>query len=828
MDVSALDLAAVCADLVGTAGTSAVLINRLLRRYSDAPNELRRLQAQAASAKLSLDQILSFLDSDPPAIQRQDDLIALDLYFSAIRAVVNDAQRRVSRLESNATGQPGCSWSTVQSMWDSSEISASEERLMKQVKAIGVYISIARLDEKSQHLTKLRHKRDLDAARDDAFTYIDAGVTTGFDSPPPYELRIPNEAGSTSDGTTYHTSTQPSAGSASDSRDHSVGSARSPEASAGPSLPLRRNAFSPARRPLSQLDSLDDQSGSSLALVSSRPQTAVNNPLGPYLNSVAQRNGARPSESTPSLANTTSPTDTSKASEDLPRTNPDGRPKSGLFSRKNKSMVLLGKDKEAPLFDNGVQGDVLYPEEFRARVGSYTTGLTPAWRSITLVGNTTKKTRYRNRFTDDPADDIVKSDFKIGDKKMWDAIIHKESEKVEEIMQHRWSKNIVVEKQDGLTAMHMAASLGLCSIVHVLTKAGANPNSVDRFGLTPLHYAADFGCANCLQVLVGAGAKVSGVPPKANIKPPIWYAAARSHVEATTALLRLGAQFLNQITAIKETLLHVAVKSGSVPICQSLFEAGANPNESFSTLLMASSRSPDLLGCLRKAGADINMRDSNQETLLHKYVAYGDVPMVCYLLALGADPNLADVAGRTPLHTALLYGDLEAAATLTRALVKKGADPNAQDARGQTPLHLAVLWGRADAVLVLCQAGADQHVADEADTTPWAEAQKPDYTGRAATATTPAATATGFSSPLADFKKSRHIMGQWHGKPVRRKPTLTAELTAAAAAADAHSGSFASPPLPSPGHPPPHHQAVGQAQELEACEPLHFAAELPA
>lgn len=821
MDVSELDLAAICADLVGATGTSAVLINRLSRYYSDAPNELRQLQSQATSAKLSLDQILSSLDSDPPAIQRQEDLIALNLYFSAIRAVVNDAQRHVARLESNATGQPGCSWSSVQNMWDSSEISASEERLMKQVKALGVYISIAKLDEKSQHLTKLRHKRDLDAARDDAFTYVDIGITTSLESPPPYELTIPTEGSSTSDGT-YNASTRPSA--ASGFRNHSVGSARSPEASASPPILSGGNALSPARRPLSQPGSLDDQSGSSLALVGSRPQSTINTPLGPYLNTIAQRNGIGPSASTPSLANTTSPTNTSKASEDLPRTNSDGRTESGLSARKKKkSKALLRKENETPLFD-GVQGDVLYPEEFRARVGMYNKALTPAWRPITLVG-TTNKIRYRNRFTNDPADDIVKSNFKIGDKKLWDAVIHKETEKVEDIMQHRWSNNIVVEKQDSLTAIHMAASLGLCSIVQVLTKAGANPNSTDRFGLTPLHYAADFGCASCLQILVDAGAKVNGVPPKANIKPPIWYAAERGHVEATRTLLRLGAHFLNQITAIKETLLHVAVKSGSVPICQSLFAAGANPNESFSTLLMASSRSPDLLGCLRRAGADINMRDSgSQETLLHKYVAYGDVAMACYLLALGADPSLADAAGRTPLHTALLYGDLEAAGTLTRVLVKKGGDLNAQNARGQTPLHLAVLWGRADAVHILCQAGADQHVADEAGTTPWAEAQKPDYPARAATATTPAATATGYSSPLADFKKSRHIMGQWHGKPVRRKPTLTAELMAAA---DVHGGGIASPPLPSPGHHHHHHAAV-QAQELEAYEPRHFAVELPA
>lgn len=798
MDVSALDLAAVCAELVGTCGTSAVIMNRLLRCYSDAPNELRQLQAQAISAKQSLDQILSFLDSDPPAFQRQDDLVALNTYFSAIRHVVNDAQRRVSRLENGATGQPRSSWSNVRSMWDVSEISASEERLVKQVKALGVYISIATLDEKSQYLAKLRHAGDLTSAREDAYTYVDAGTTTLFDSPPPYELTIPTEAGLTPDGignasTQRHVRSQ--------SQHNLAGPSRLAETSAR--SPLKGILTSPAQRPLSQPDVTDRPSELSLALVKS----TANNALVPYLRSISQGNGVGPSESTPTLPMSPNRSDTGNTSDNGSGT----RTKSGLSARKIKSIALLRKAKETALPENGVQGDVLNPEEFRARVGNYTMGITPAWRPITLVGKGKGRTRYRNRFTKDPADDMVKSNFKIGDKKLWDAIIHKEIEKVEEIMQHRWSDNVVVERQDGLTALHMAASLGLCSIVQVLVTAGANPNCTDQFSATPLHYAADFGCANCLRILVDAGAKVNGVPPKSNIKPPIWYAVERGHVEVVTLLLRLGAHFLNQITAIKETLLHVAVKSGSVPICQSLLGAGANPNESFSTLLMASSRSPDLLGCLRKAGANINMRDTNQETLLHKYVTYGDVPMVCYILALGGDPNLSDASGRTPLHTALLYGDLEAAATMTRVLIKKGADMNAQNSRWETPLHLAVLSGRADAVHILCQAGADQNIEDGTNTSPWAEAQKPDYTTR-----------TNRNSSLADFKKSKHIMDQWHGKPMRRKPTLTAEL----------SGSSPNPTT-TPPIPPGRAERTGggvvmQAQELDAPDPRHFAVELPA
>ncbi len=800
MDVSSLDLAAICAELVGTTGTSAVIINRLVRCYDDAPKALRQFQVQAIAAKQSLDQILSFLDSDPPAFHSRDDLDALNIYLSAIRTVISNAQRHAARLGNAATDQPGCAWSNVRSIWDDADISASEERLSKQVKALGVYISIANLDQKSQYLAKLRHAQDLSSARDDALIYVDVGVTTSPAAPPPYQLINPTEPGVALQRT-QDTFAQPNA---------SLNS------------PSNLTVSGSIRRPISQPRDTDELSDLSPTLVKPRPQTATTQHTqhsGFYLGS--QSNTFGPSSSTLTLAISPDRADAyttsgphRNASDTWIMSGITSMPgMSGMSVRKIKSMALLRKQKDTPLFEGAVQGDALHPEEFRARVSRYTAGVTPAWASIRLLDSGKSKEKFRNRFTKDPEDDIgpsrMQSNFKIGDKKLWNAILHKEAERVKEIMEHRWYDNIIIEKQDSLTALHMAASLGLCSIVQVLLTSGANPNCADRFGLTPLHYAADFGCPSCLQILVEGGAKVNGVPPRASVKPPIWYAADRGHVEAVQILLRYGAHFLSQITTIKETLLHIAVKSGSVPICQSLLGAGANANESFLTLLMAASRSAELLGCLRRAGADINRRDTNQETLLHKYVTFGNVAMVNSILSLGADPNLADISGRSPLHAALVDGDLEAAPAIIRALAAKGADPNAQDSLGRTPLHLAVLRGRADAVHALSQAGADHGIADKAGTTPQAEAEKPDYAERPA------------GNRLSDYKMSKHIMDQWHLAPVRRKPTLPSDMPDMPDIPEMSAGPTriaAAPKVP----------GGMQVQELEAISnPHQFAAELP-
>ena len=735
---------------------------------------MRQLKPQTAATKRTLDQILSFLDSDPPAFRRPDDLANISTYFSAIRAIISDAQKRVGRLESRSGGQAGSTWSSVRDVWDDAEIAACEGRLGKQVTALRVYVDIAELDDKSQHLAKLRHARELAAARDDALNYVDTGIATYIESPPPYQLMAPAGADMGLQ-TPESTSVQQTHGS--NPNENSDGLVVPPETSdtLRPTssmlrpVPRERSASTQSSDMIHQTRSLSVP-GETTADIASRSCTAL----------VPQ--GYRFDILEPQSPDFVRRTNSDQTSDDLNSHDSGGRTKSGLSARRIKSMALLRKAKAAPLLpDPSIQGDALNPEEFKARLGGYTSGVTPAWRLVTLVGSKgSEQQRYRNRFTNDPGDDIpqskMQSNFKIADKKLWDAILHKRLERVEEVMQHRWSDNIVVEKQDGLTALHMAASLGLCGIVQILVTTGANPNCTDRFGLTPLHYAADFGCASCLQILIDAGAKANGMPPKASVKPPIWYAAAQGHVDSVNTLLNLGAHFLNQITAVNETLLHVAVKSGSKAICEALLMAGALPNESFSTLLIASSRSPDILGSLRKAGADIDMRDTNQETLLHKYVMFGDLAMVRYILSLGGDPNLPDASGRTPLHAALVDGGPEAAPKLLKALLHQGGDVNVQDAEGRTPLHLAVHWGRADAAHVLCRAGADPRATDAAGNSPWAEAQDPGYADRFVPASFPGNPAL---SQLVDFRKTRHVLGlgPWRGGPTRRKPTLMTTST---------------------------------------------------
>ena len=66
---------------------------------------------------------------------------------------------------------------------------------------------------------------------------------------------------------------------------------------------------------------------------------------------------------------------------------------------------------------------------------------------------------------------------------------------------------IVIASQDGLTALHCAASRGHHDCLETLVAlCGADPDAVDNNGSTALFYAATLGHTDATEFLVGAGA----------------------------------------------------------------------------------------------------------------------------------------------------------------------------------------------------------------------------------------------------------------------------------------------------------------------------------
>lgn len=117
------------------------------------------------------------------------------------------------------------------------------------------------------------------------------------------------------------------------------------------------------------------------------------------------------------------------------------------------------------------------------------------------------------------------------------------------------------------------------------------------------------------------------------------------------------------------------------------------------------------------SGADVNEKDANGGTPLHRACAFGSTEMCEMLLDAGADVNLLNID--TPLHRAACYGHVH----ICQLLLKRGADINGKsDGIKETPLHSAVRCGQLDVCKFLLDNGADINATDGWGRTPVYEA----------------------------------------------------------------------------------------------------------
>ena len=104
----------------------------------------------------------------------------------------------------------------------------------------------------------------------------------------------------------------------------------------------------------------------------------------------------------------------------------------------------------------------------------------------------------------------------------------------------------------------------------------------------------------------------------------------------------------------------------------------------------------------------INSKDHNKQTVLHKASKQGDLMAVQYLIKVGAQLEAEDIGQRTPLHFAKTY-------EIAAFLIQNGAQVNAIDRDGGTPLHEAKT---SEIAAYLIQNGAQVDAIDEEGRTP--------------------------------------------------------------------------------------------------------------
>lgn len=224
------------------------------------------------------------------------------------------------------------------------------------------------------------------------------------------------------------------------------------------------------------------------------------------------------------------------------------------------------------------------------------------------------------------------------------------TEVMDRLSDGRLNPNLVVNTWYGYTVMHLVAPATL-DFLRMAVAKGGNCGATDNFGETPLHFAASQG--------------VLGPGP-----------------DSIRVLIECGAD-VNAQNSRGKTPLHAAY-SGEFGREQ------YGPDFANYANLGLGHQRLDIIEALLKGGADPNIRDNNQDTLL--FVVFKSNTRffsqhVRLMLDGGADPNLRDSKGDTPLILAAINrNDIE---DETAQLLAGGADPCLRNSDGKLPYELA-------------------------------------------------------------------------------------------------------------------------------------------
>ena len=198
---------------------------------------------------------------------------------------------------------------------------------------------------------------------------------------------------------------------------------------------------------------------------------------------------------------------------------------------------------------------------------------------------------------------------------------------------------------------------------------------------------------------VGKGSQVATLASAGALNAATWAAVAGLTVPSVAALVagmrlrdRIDAQtyraWLRKALWVMVVLLLLQF-SRSVFAAEPLFSAIADHRETTALALVNKT--------------NVEARDANGDTALHRAVETGMRRLTQALLAAGADPQARTRNGETALHLAALHPEPDFADLLLAAK----ADPRLQNADGESPLHWAALSGHLVVAQHLLARGAD-------------------------------------------------------------------------------------------------------------------------
>ncbi|KAG5838753.1 hypothetical protein ANANG_G00226910 [Anguilla anguilla] len=253
---------------------------------------------------------------------------------------------------------------------------------------------------------------------------------------------------------------------------------------------------------------------------------------------------------------------------------------------------------------------------------------------------------------------------------------HGSAAKVRDLVQ-KYPEKVDVKNQ-GKTALQVAAHQGHMEVVKVLLQANSSIEVKDEDGDTALHYTAFGNQPEIARLLLSKGANVN---------------------------------LLNNSLC---TALHIAVNKGFAEVVRVLSEHAADVNlqDSYGDTPLHDAIAKDFRAIIEiltvVPNIDFTQQNNRGFNLLHHAALKGNKLAMEKILARAR--QLVDVKkedGFSALHLAALNNHRDVA----EILIKEGrCDVNIRNNRNQTPLQLAVTQGHAELVQLLVSEGADVNV----------------------------------------------------------------------------------------------------------------------
>ncbi|WEW56343.1 hypothetical protein PRK78_001786 [Emydomyces testavorans] len=318
-----------------------------------------------------------------------------------------------------------------------------------------------------------------------------------------------------------------------------------------------------------------------------------------------------------------------------------------------------------------------------------------------------------------------------------------------------WKTEIGHSRIPEVTALHLAASMGLAKVGSMLLKETPNVDAVDETGKTALTVAMERGFEKAVEFLLTSGACVDlhtehGRSVLLLIAERNWKKAGNIIINKTRSQLKdeecmimenqirlILAAYDGDVNEVRrmssqdvydlqgrdrttgEMALFLAIEQGRQDMVDILLDIGVNINSKDTagrTALFRASRRlhEETVKLLLSKGADVDTQDDEGRTAWSANVRSRNKRILGLLLAAGADPSTRGLQGVSELYTAAKDGDTE----LVKFMLDSGTNPSVQTVYHWAPLHWAASYGHIECAKLLVQAGADVCVLSDQGVTP--------------------------------------------------------------------------------------------------------------